>query len=100
KEYFESQIDWLLERFPDHKYQDVIGLCKAAKIAGEDGIEDQDFSLNAGRYVGVVIEDDGMTEQEFKDHIKSLNAEFATLCNEAKSLENTIETNINELFGE
>ena len=46
-------------------YRDVIGLCKVAKITGEDGIEDNDWSLNAGRYVGVVIEDDGMTSEEF-----------------------------------
>ena len=100
KEYFEAQINWLLERFPDHKYQDVIGLCKVAKIEGEDGIKDQDWSLNAGRYVGVVIEDDGMTEQEFKDHMKSLNAEFVNLCDEAKSLENAITENIKGLFGD
>ena len=100
KEYFEAQINWLLERFPDHKYQDVIGLCKVAKIEGEDGIKDQDWSLNAGRYVGVVVEDDGMTEQEFKNHMKSLNAEFVKLCDEAKSLENAITENIKGLFGD
>ena len=100
KEYFEAQINWLLERFPDHKYQDVIGLCKVAKIEGEDGIKDQDWSLNAGRYVGVVIEDDGMTEQEFKDHMKSLNAEFVNLCDEAKSLEKAITENVKGLFGD
>ena len=100
KEYFEAQINWLLERFPEHKYQDVIGLCKVAKIEGEDGIKDQDWSLNAGRYVGVVVEDDGMTEQEFKNHMKSLNAEFVKLCDEAKSLENAITENIKGLFGD
>lgn len=65
KEYWQTQIDWLTERFPEGKYQDVIGLCKVAKLDGEDGIIDQDYSLNAGRYVGVVIEDDGMTDDEF-----------------------------------
>lgn len=39
---------------------------EAAKIEGEDGIKDQDYSLNPGRYVGVGIEDDGLTEEEFK----------------------------------
>lgn len=100
KEYFESQINWLLERFPEHKYQDVIGLCKVAKITGEDGIEDQDWSLNAGRYVGVVIEDDGMTEDEFKEHMKSLNDEFAKLSKEAKELEDAIAKNLKGLFGD
>ena len=46
---------------------DELLLNAAAKLDGEDGIIDQDYSLNAGRYVGVVIEDDGMTEEEYKE---------------------------------
>lgn len=95
----QEQVDWLLERWPDGKYQDVIGLCKVAKVEGEDGIEDQDYSLNAGRYVGVVIEDDGMTEQEYADTMKSLNAKFAQLNAKALELQAEIEKNIKELFG-
>lgn len=90
----------MLERFPEGKYQDVIGLCKIAKIDGEDGIEDQDWSLNAGRYVGVVIEDDGMTEEEFKSYMLNLNNEFTTLNKESKELEDIIANNLKELFGE
>lgn len=100
KEYWQSQIDWLLERFPDGKYTDVIGLCKVAKMDGEDGIIDQDYSLNAGRYVGVVIEDDGLTAEEFKCEMLSLKNELAALNAEAKTLEATIEANIDGLFGE
>ena len=98
KAYWQSQVDWLLERWPDGKYQDVIGLCKVAKLEGEDGIIDQDYSLNAGRYVGVVIEDDGMTEAEFAETMKGLNAEFKQLNDEALSLQSEIEKNIKELF--
>ena len=98
KAYWQSQIDWLLERWPDGKYQDVIGLCKVANLEGEDGIIDQDYSLNAGRYVGVVIEDDGMTEAEFAETMKGLNAEFKQLNDEALSLQSEIEKNIKELF--
>lgn len=29
-------------------------------------IGNTDFPLNSGRYVGVVIEDDGLTQEEFK----------------------------------
>ena len=100
KTYWQSQVDWLLERWPDGKYNDVIGLCKVAKLEGEDGIIDQDYSLNAGRYVGVVIEDDGMTEAEFAETMKGLNAEFKQLNDEALSLQSEIEKNIKELFGE
>lgn len=100
KEYWQEQIGWLTERFPNGVYQDVIGLCKVAKIDGEDGIKDQDYSLNAGRYVGVVIEDDGMTKEEFKDTILSLNNELEKLNQEAKQLEEQISLNIKGLFGE
>ena len=99
-EYFTSQINWLKERFPEGKYQDVIGLCKVAKLEGEDGIKDQDYSLNPGRYVGVVIEDDGMTEAEFKETMLGMNEELNKLNQEAKQLETEISNNLKELFGE
>lgn len=98
KSYYQSQIDWLNERFPDGKYNDVIGLCKVAKLEGEDGIIDQDYSLNAGRYVGVVIEDDGMTAEEFKAEMLNLNNALLKLNDEAHSLEQTIAANLKELF--
>lgn len=94
-----EQVDWLLERWPEGKYQDVIGLCKVAKLEGEDGIIDNDYSLNAGRYVGVVIEDDGMTEEEFKETMKGLNSEFSALNTEAAELAKQIELNLKELWG-
>ncbi len=94
----QEQADWLLERWPDGKYHDVIGLCKVAQLDGEDGIKDQDYSLNAGRYVGVVIEDDGMTEQEFADTMKDLNTEFSKLNVEALKLQDAIGENMKKLF--
>ncbi|MBQ7204142.1 MAG: N-6 DNA methylase [Eubacterium sp.] len=100
KAYWQEQIDWLTERFPNGTYNDVIGLCKVAKLDGEDGIIDQDYSLNAGRYVGVVIEDDGMTEEEFKQTMLDLNAELSTLNAQAQELEKQIEENLKSLFGE
>lgn len=100
KAYWQEQIDWILERFPDGKYADYIGLCKAADLEGEDGIKDQDYSLNAGRYVGVVIEDDGMTQEEFKTELFSLNDDFGQLCKEASELEKLIFSNLKGLYGE
>ncbi len=97
KKYFQKQIDWLEERFPQGKYEDVIGLCKVAKLQGEDGIIDQDYSLNPGRYVGVVIEDDGLTAEEFKEELFGLNDEFKRLNEEAKELEKKIEANLDKL---
>jgi type I restriction enzyme M protein len=99
KSYWQEQIDWLTSRFPDGKYTDVVGLCKAAKLEGEDGIIDQDYSLNPGRYVGVVIEDDGMTEEEFKVEMLKLNAAFSALNDEAQTLERAISNNLKSLVG-
>lgn len=96
----QEEVDWLLERWPEVKYRDVIGLCKVAKITGEDGIEDNDWSLNAGRYVGVVIEDDGMTSEEFRQEMLSLTNDFSKLNVEAVDLQKVIEKNMVELFGE
>lgn len=110
KEYFQAQINWLLDKFPNHKYQDVIGLCKVAEIGElfnddgelieikEDSIADQDWSLNAGRYVGVVIEDDGMSEAEYKEHLQSLSDSFNSLTNDAKDLEAAIADNLKKLL--
>ena len=99
KAYYQAQIDWLTERFPEGKYCDVIGLCKVAALDGEDGIRDQDYSLNAGRYVGVVIEDDGMTEKEFREKMLSLNSEYTDLSKETAELEKKIAKNLHGLFG-
>lgn len=100
KAYWQAQIDWLRERFPDGVYTDVIGLCKAAPLEGEDGIMDQDYSLNAGRYVGVVIEDDGLSQEEFKEEMHSLHSEFTSLSAEARELEKVIANNLKGLLGE
>lgn len=51
-------------------------------------------------YVGVVIEDDGLTQEEFKEEMYSLNAEFTALSAEAKTLEVLIANNLKGLLGE
>ena len=87
-----------MERFPEGKYQDVVGLCKVAKLDGEDGIKDQDYSLNAGRYVGVVIEDDGMTADEFKAEMQRLHREYEAISAQTKDLEKEISDNLQSLW--
>lgn len=59
-------------------------------------IEEQGWSLNPGRYVGVVEEEgDGF---DFKERLEELNEELETLNTEAKELEEQISTNIEKLM--
>ncbi|MCD6017686.1 MAG: methylase [Bacteroidetes bacterium] len=89
--YFISQITWLTDRFPNNKYEDVIGLCKAASIAD---IEEQDWSLNPGRYVGVIIEEDGLTEEEFMTDMINNNNTLNILMDKSARLEKLINENL------
>ena len=95
QQYFLAQIAWLRERFPAGVYEDVTGLCKAASLAE---IEEQDWSLNPGRYVGVVIEEDGMTETEFKTEMNDRHQRLNTLNDKAFTLAKQIEDNLKNLF--
>lgn len=99
KDYWKTQIEWLLERFPDGLYRDVIGLCKVAKFDGEDGIIDQDYSLNPGRYVGVEIIDDGLTTEEYNETLFNYRDEFKHLTDATNSIEAEIIRNIESLTG-
>jgi len=81
------------ENFPKGTYKDVAGLCK---IAALKDIEGQGWSLNPGRYVGVVDSaDDGF---DFKERLEELNEELETLNAEAKELESIIAENIQKLM--
>lgn len=96
-EYFFGHVVWLEERFPEAKYEDVTGLCKLASPAE---VEEQEYSLNPGRYVGVVIEEDGKTEEEFISEMMSLQETLETLNKEAHGLESIIAKNIRLVAGE
>jgi type I restriction enzyme M protein len=92
-----SHIQWLQERFPKAEYEDVTGLCKLATRAE---VAEQDWSLNPGRYVGVVIEEDGKTEEEFISGLLEMNSELTRLNTEARALEEVIAGNVALLAGE
>jgi type I restriction enzyme M protein len=95
--YFMKNITWLQERFPEAKYEDVTGLCKAA---GLEEIEEQDWSLNPGRYVGVVIEEDGMTEEEYKEKLVEISSELQSLENSSIQIYNSICDNLKKLLAD
>lgn len=92
-----GHVHWLQERFPEAKYEDVTGLCKLADL---DEVKEQDYSLNPGRYVGVVIEEDGKTEEEFVEEILGLETQLNELTESAKGLENIISANVRSITGE
>jgi type I restriction enzyme M protein len=89
--YFEEQLQWLTTRFPDNTWCDVEGLCKIADLAE---IQEQGYSLNPGRYVGVAIEDDGMTATEFKTFLEQQADTLQTLNETAQTLHTGIEKDI------
>lgn len=92
--YFIAQGHWLLSRFPDGVFVDVQGLCAAVT---RERIEQNDWSLTPGRYVGVsaVAEDD---EEAFVDRMRAIHDELAELNEKASELAVTISANFEELF--
>ncbi|GAJ09969.1 unnamed protein product, partial [marine sediment metagenome] len=85
--------EMLKEAFPDGKYADHNGLCKAVTI---ENIEAQGWSLNPGRYVGVADRDE--EDFDFKERLEQLNEELETLNAEARELEERIAGNVGKLM--
>ena len=96
-ENYYRHITWLQDRFPHATYEDVIGLCKAAT---PDEVKEQDYSLNPGRYVGVVIEEDGKTEEEFLSDLAQWQDLLDQLTLEASEVGNIIATNIKTILAD
>lgn len=96
-ESFYKHIHWLQERFPKAEYEDVTGLCK---LASQEEVKEQDYSLNPGRYVGVVIEEDGKTEEEFISELVELNGSLAVLNDEANKLSQVVDNNLSAMVSE
>ena len=59
-----------------------------------------DYSLNAGRYVGVVMEEDGKTEDEFLEDMQTMNEQLLNLNKQADKLGETIQKNLSAILGE
>ena len=80
------QFEWLTEKFGDGEYQDVLGLSKIATI---QEIEEKNYSLTPGAYVGVAEqEDDGV---DFHERMNEIHAELAQLNKEANVLMDEIQ---------
>ncbi|MFW5549592.1 MAG: N-6 DNA methylase [Prevotella sp.] len=80
------QHEWLTEKFGDGEYKDVLGLCKIATIRE---IEEKNYSLTPGAYVGVAEqEDDGV---DFHERMTEIHAELAQLNKKANVLMDEIQ---------
>lgn len=84
----------LKESFPKSKYRDVVGLCKNMPLRE---IEKQGWSLNPGRYVGVIERgNDGVV---FEERLQELNDELTELTLEARKHEKTISEAVAKILG-
>jgi type I restriction enzyme M protein len=75
-------------------YKNIQGLCKVTKISE---IEEQGWSLNPGRYVGV--KEAEVDDFDFKERLEEYNEELQILNTDAKELEEQIELNVEKLLG-
>ena len=85
KEYFGNKFK---------EYADIPGLCKVATIKE---IENQGWSLNPGRYVGVA--ERGEDDFDFTERLEELNEELEALNVEARELEEQVSDNLSVLLG-
>lgn len=75
------QFEWLIEKFGEGEYKDVLSLCKIATI---EEIEEKNYSLTPGAYVGVAeVEDDGV---DFYERMTEIHAELRRLNDDANVL--------------
>ena len=83
---------WLTEKFGEGQYADIPGLCKVATLAE---IEEKNFSLTPGAYVGVApTEDDGV---DFHKRMTEIHKELLSLQEESNRLMETISKNWEEM---
>ena len=87
-----KQAKWLTEKFGEGEYADVLGLCKAASM---DEIEEKNWSLTPGAYVGIApIEE---ADENFEERMAEIHKELLTLQAEANILMDTISVNFEGL---
>ena len=88
-----DEHEWLTSKYGEEGiYQDVLGLCKIATI---QEIEEKNYSLTPGAYVGVAeVEDDGV---DFHERMNEIHKELAQLNKEANTLMSEIQKAWEEL---
>lgn len=83
---------WLTDKFGTGKYADIPGLCK---VATRTEIEEHNWSLTPGAYVGVPpMKDDGV---DFNKRIHEIHSELRRLQAQSNEIMETISKNFKEL---
>jgi type I restriction enzyme M protein len=91
--YFVRQADWLQERFPEAKLNDVEGL---VKLVDRATIKTHDWSVTPGRYVGVAPEEQD-EDFDFEEALRAIHIDLKGLNEEAAELAARIAKNFEEL---
>ncbi len=91
--YFRRQARWLQEHFSDAELRDVEGLVKLVDLKE---LEENDWSLTPGRYVGVAPEEED-EDFDFEETIREIHVELKELNEEATLLAAEIARNFEEL---
>lgn len=91
--YFYKQIAWHMKHFPGAELTDVPGL---VKLVDRKELEENDFSLTPGRYVGVAPEEED-EDFDFEQTMQEIHTELAQLNEEAVTLAEIIQSNFEEL---
>lgn len=91
--YFNRQVAWLQDRFPDAELVAVPGL---VKLVDCKDIEAADWSLTPGRYVGVAPPEED-EDFDFEQTLQDIHTELADLNKESIGLAARIQENFEEL---
>ncbi len=87
-----KEAQWLTDKFGAGEYRDIPGLCKAATL---QEIEEKNWSLTPGAYVGV--EEQKADDVDFAERMKAIHAELLALQKQSDELMATISRNWGEM---
>ena len=90
-----SSLEWLYSKFKDGEYVDVPGICRIADLKE---VEEKNFSLSPGGYVGIEEKTDE-NEIPFKERLSQISAELNALNSQSIELMAKINADMKEMLG-
>lgn len=91
-EYYHSQVEWLLNNFPEAEIRDVKGL---VKVVSKSEIKEQNWSLMPGQYVGASVPAE--KDYDFEKSIIDIHTQLGELDKTAEKLSDKISNNFDEI---